>query len=351
MSVNNYRMSIQRNAKPVDINQRKVINGLEADVIQLYPMKHKFAWDYYLAANANHWLPTEVSMQLDIELWKSPTALSADERSAFETVLGFFTTADSIAANNVVMGFYKHVTSPEIRMYLLRQAYEEAIHTHAYQYIVESLSMNQAKIFNMYREVDAIYNKEEFILGFNEGIFDGNFKTGTFANDQKFLENWCVFSLIMEGIFFYSSFAVVLGFKRQNKLIGSAEQIEYIMRDESMHLNFGLEIINAIREEQPELWTPEFQNHIVDLVRKAAKLEYTFAKEVFPSGIFGLNAENFKQYIEFISDRRLERVGLPAQFNVANPFPWMSEVVDLAKKKNFFETRVTEYKTGGALNW
>ncbi len=344
-------MSIQKHAGPVDVNQRRIINGAEADVIQLYPMKHKFAWEYYNNANANHWLPTEISMQLDIEQWKSPTALTLDERSAFETVLGFFTTADSIAANNIVMAFYKHVTSPEIRMYLLRQAYEEAVHTHSYQYIVESLGMNEAKIFNMYREVDAIFDKQEFILSFNEGIFDGNFKTGTFAADQKFLENWCVFSLILEGIFFYSSFAVVFGFQRQNKLTGSAEQIQYIMRDESMHLNFGIEIINALKIENPELWTPDFQARIIDLVRKATVLEYTYAREVFPTGIFGLNADGFKQYIEHIADRRLQRVGLPMQYGVTNPFPWMSEAIDLSKKKNFFETRVTEYKTGGALNW
>ena len=344
-------MSIKKGAKPVDVNQRRIINGLEADVIQLYPMKHKFAWEYYNAANANHWLPTEISMQLDIEQWKSDSVLTPDERRAFETVLGFFTTADSIAANNLVMGFYKHVTSPEIRMYLLRQAYEEAIHTHAYQYIVESLGMDESKIFNMYREVDAIYDKQEFVLSFNEGIFDSNFKTGTFEADQKFLENWCVFSLILEGIFFYSSFAVVFGLQRQNKLTGSAEQIQYIMRDESMHLNFGLEIINALKEENPELWTKDFQDRIIALVRKATVLEYTFAQEVFPTGIFGLNADGFKQYIEHIADRRLQRVGLPAQYNVDNPFPWMSEAIDLSKKKNFFETRVTEYKTGGALNW
>lgn len=344
-------MAIQKHAGVVDINKRRIINGLEADVIQLYPMKHTFAWEYYNNANANHWLPTEISMQLDIEMWKSPSILSLDERRALETVLGFFTTADSIAANNVVMGFYKHVTSPEVRMYLLRQAYEEAVHTHAYQYIVESLGMDEGKIFNMYREVDAIYNKEEFILGFNEGIFDGSFKTGTLEADQKFLENWCVFSLIMEGIFFYSSFAVIFGFKRQNKMQGSAEQIEYIMRDESMHLNFGIEIIQTLKAENPELWTPAFQSRIIDLVRKATVLEYTFAQEVFPKGIFGLNAEGFKGYIEYIADRRLERVGLPAQYGVANPFPWMSESIDLSKKKNFFETRVTEYQTGGTLNW
>ena len=344
-------MPINRGAGVVDINKRRVINGEDADVVQLYPMRHTFAWEAYLAGNANHWLPTEISMQRDIEQWKSKDVLSADERQAFETVLGFFTTADSIAANNLVLATYKHITSPECRMYLLRQAYEEAIHTHAYQYIVESLQMDEAKIFNMYREKEAIYNKDTLVLSLNEGIFDPHFKTGTLENDQKFLENMIVFSVIMEGIFFYSSFAVMFGFQRQNKLTGSAEQIQYIMRDESQHLNFGINMINAIKEEQPELWTKAFQDHIIDLFRRAVVLEYTFAAEVFPKGIFGMNAQGFKQYIEHIADRRLQRIGLPAQFNVDNPFTWMSEAVDLNKEKNFFETRVTEYKTGGQLNW
>ncbi len=344
-------MSITKGAPFVDINKRRLINGGDADVMQLYPMRHTFAWEAYLASNANHWLPTEISMQRDIEQWKSPTALTSDERKAFETVLGFFTTADSIAANNVVLAFYRHVTSPEVRMYLLRQGYEEAIHTHAYQYIVESLGMDESRIFNMYREVESIYNKDSMVLSLNEGVFDPSFKTGTFENDQKFLENMIVFSLIMEGIFFYSSFAVMFGFQRQNKLTGSAEQIQYIMRDESMHLNVGINMINTIKKEQPELWTPEFQRHVIDLVKRAVVLEYTFAQTVFPNGIFGMNAAGFKQYIEHIADRRLERVDLPAQYNVANPFPWMSEAVDLNKEKNFFETRVTEYKTGGTLQW
>ena len=344
-------MPIIKGASPVDINKRRVINGGDADVMQLYPMRHSFAWEAYNVGNANHWLPTEISMQKDIEQWKHPTLLSQDERQAFETVLGFFTTADSIAANNVVLALHRHVTSPEVRMYLLRQGYEEANHTHSYQYIVESLGMDESKIFNMYREIDAIYSKDNLILALNDGIFDPEFKTGTFENDQKFLENWIAFALIMEGIFFYSSFAVMFGFQRQNKLTGSAEQIQYIMRDESQHLNFGINIINAIKEEQPELWTQEFQDHIVDLVRRAVVLEYTFATEVFPKGIFGMNAQGFKQYIEHIADRRLERIGLPTQYNVENPFPWMSEAIDLSKEKNFFETRVTEYKVGGQLEW
>lgn len=290
-------------------------------------------------------------MQNDIEQWRSANVLSDEERCAFKTVLGFFTTADSIAANNIVIALYRHITSPECRMYLLRQGYEEAIHTHAYQYIVESLSLDEGEIFNMYREVESIYDKASFILTFNEGIFHPGFKTGTFEADQKFLENIVVFSLIMEGIFFYSSFAVMFGFQRQNKMVGSAEQIQYIMRDESQHLNFGINLINTIKQEQPELWTPEFQQRIIDLVREGATLEYTFAQSVFPRGIFGMNAEGFKQYIQHIADRRLTRIGLPEQFAVANPFPWMSEAVDLNKEKNFFETRVTEYQTGGTLDW
>ncbi|MFI5240190.1 MAG: ribonucleotide-diphosphate reductase subunit beta [Candidatus Saccharimonadia bacterium] len=344
-------MPITKTNERVDINKRRIINGADADVIQLYPIKHKFAWDAYLAGNANHWMPTEIGMQKDFEQWYAKDVLSEDERNAFEVVLGFFSTADSIAANNIVLAAYRHITSPECRMYLLRQGFEEAVHTHAYQYMVESLQLDESKIFNMYREVESIYDKDNFILSFNEGIFNPLFKTGTLENDQKFVENIVIFSLIMEGIFFYSAFAVVFGFRRQNKMVGSAEQIEYIMRDESQHLNFGINLINTIREEQPEIWTPEFQQHIIDLVKEGTELECTFAATAFPKGIFGMNAESFRLYIQHIADRRLQRIGLAPQYNSENPFPWMAETIDISKEKNFFETRVTEYKTGGALQW
>jgi ribonucleoside-diphosphate reductase beta chain len=344
-------MPITKTNEKVDVNKRRIINGEEADVIQLSPMKHKFAWEFYENGNANHWLPTEISMQKDVEQWKANDVLSEDERQAFKTILGFFSTADSIAANNIVIAMYKHISSPECRMYLLRQSYEEAIHTHAYQHIVESLGLDEGEIFNMYREVDEIYNKDTFVLGFNEGIFDKDFKTGTFKNDQLFLENLAVFCLVLEGIFFYSSFAVMFGLQRQNKMVGSAEQIQYIMRDESQHLNFGIELINTIKKEQPELWNDDLKERIINIIKEAVVLEYTYAQKVFPTGIVGLNSANFKQYIEYIADRRLESVGLPTQYGCENPFPWMSEAIDLNKEKNFFETRVTEYKTGGTLDW
>lgn len=332
------------------VNQRKIING-EDDVVQLYPIKHKFAWDSYIAANANHWLPNEISMQKDIEQWRSSSILTDDERRVVKMALGFFTTADSIVANNLVLAVYKHVTSPECRMYLLRQAYEEAIHTHAYQYIVESLGLDESEIFTMYKKIDSIYNKDQFASELIPHITKNDFKTGTFEADQAFLENMIDFYVIMEGIFFYSSFAAMVSFRRRNLLPGTAEQFQYIMRDESMHMNVGIEMINQIIEENPLLWTETFRKKITNKIIKAADLEEAYAHTLMPRGILGMNADSFQDYTRYIADRRLNAIHLPAQFNTTNPFPWMSEAVDLVKSKNFFETRVTEYQTGGALEW
>jgi len=332
------------------VNQRQVINGKD-DVIQLYPIKHQFAWDAYLAANANHWLPNEISMQKDIEQWRSSSILTEDERRVVKLALGFFTTADSIVANNLVLAVYKHITSPECRMYLLRQAYEEAIHTHAYQYIVESLGLDESEIFTMYQNVGAIYNKDAFVSSLIPHLLQPAFKTGDFDADQAFLENLIDFYVVMEGIFFYSSFAAMVSFRRRNLLPGTAEQFQYIMRDESMHMNFGIDLINQIIEEQPLLWTEPFRRKIINKIVKAAELEEAYAKELMPRGILGMNADSFQDYTRCIADRRLNAINLPTRFHVKNPFPWMSEAVDLVKSKNFFETRITEYQTGGALEW
>ncbi|MCA9841576.1 MAG: ribonucleotide-diphosphate reductase subunit beta, partial [Cyanobacteria bacterium HKST-UBA03] len=291
------------------VNERRVINGQD-DVVQLYPIVHQFAWDAYMAGNANHWLPNEISMQKDIEQWRSSTALTDDERHVVKLALGFFTTADSIVANNLVLCCYKHVTSPECRLYLLRQAYEEAIHTHAYQYIVESLGLNEAEIFSMYKRIDAIYDKDNFVTELVQQILDPDFKTGTFENDQLFLENLIDFYVIMEGVFFYASFAAMLSFRRRNLLPGTAEQFQYIMRDESMHMNFGIDMINQIKREQPELWTDIFQKRITNKIARAAALEEAYAHELMPRGILGLNADSFKDYTQYVADRRLVGLGL-----------------------------------------
>ena len=338
------------NLKRIDASDKRVING-QTDVNQLVPFKYKWAWEKYLATCANHWMPQEVSMQKDIMQWKT-NVLSEDEKRLVTRNLGFFTTADSLAANNIVLGTYRQITAPECRQFLLRQAFEEAIHTHAYQYIVESLGLDESEIFNAYNEIKSIRDKDEFLIPFINALTDPEFKTGTLETDQQLLKSLIVFACIMEGLFFYVGFVQILALGRQNKMTGAAEQYQYILRDESMHCNFGIDLINTIKLENPHIWTDTFKAELIALFQQAVELEYAYAEDTMPRGVLGLNATMFKEYLRFICNRRTTQIGLPALFpGVDNPFPWMSEMIDLKKEKNFFETRVTEYQTGGALNW
>ncbi|SPB17282.1 ribonucleotide-diphosphate reductase subunit beta [Caballeronia novacaledonica] len=335
----------------VNVADKRIING-KTDVNQLVPFKYKWAWEKYLAGCANHWMPQEVNMSRDIALWKDPNGLSDDERRIVKRNLGFFVTADSLAANNIVLGTYRHITAPECRQFLLRQAFEEAIHTHAYQYIVESLGLDESEIFNAYHEVKSIRDKDEFLIPFIQTLTDPAFTTGTLEADQKLLKSLIVFACIMEGLFFYVGFTQILALGRQNKMTGAAEQYQYILRDESMHCNFGIDLINQIKLEEPQLWTAEFKAEIRELFKEAVELEYRYAEDTMPRGVLGLNASMFKSYLRFICNRRCQQIGLdPLYPNEENPFPWMSEMIDLKKERNFFETRVIEYQTGGALTW
>jgi ribonucleoside-diphosphate reductase beta chain len=297
-------------------------------------------------------MPQEINMSRDIALWKDPNGLTDDERRLVKRNLGFFVTADSLAANNIVLGTYRHITAPECRQFLLRQAFEEAIHTHAYQYIVESLGLEEGEIFNAYHEVASIRDKDEFLIPFIDTLTDPAFKTGTPETDQQLLKSLIVFACIMEGLFFYVGFVQILALGRQNKMTGAAEQYQYILRDESMHCNFGIDLINTIKLENPHLWTPEFRAELRELFVKAVELEYRYAEDTMPRGVLGLNAAMFKGYLRYIANRRCQQIGLDPIFgNEENPFPWMAEMVDLKKERNFFETRVIEYQTGGALSW
>ena len=338
-------------ASRVRAEDKRIINGT-ADVNQLVPFKYKWAWDKYLSGCANHWMPQEINMSRDIAQWKDPAALTEDERRVVKRNLGFFVTADSLAANNIVLGTYRHITAPECRQYLLRQAFEEAIHTHAYQYIVESLGMDESEIFNAYHEVASIRDKDDFLIPFIETLTNPEFKTGTAENDQKLLKSLIVFACIMEGLFFYVGFVQILALGRQNKMTGAAEQYQYILRDESLHCNFGIDLINTIKLENPHLWTGEFRDEIKALMLKGVELEYRYAEDTMPRGILGLNAGMFKEYLRFIANRRCQQIGLDELFaNATNPFPWMSEMIDLKKEKNFFETKITEYQGSSSLSW
>ena len=327
---------------------KRLINCLEVDVNQLMPLKYHWAWEHYMNGCANHWMPTEVPMNLDIETWRS-NKLSDDERLLIKRNLGFFATAESLVANNLVLAIYKHVTNAECRQYLLRQAFEEAIHSHTFLYIVDSLALDEREIFNMYREIPSIANKDEFEMELTEGLVDA--ETNTLAGKQQFLKNLIGYYIIMEGIFFYSGFVMVLSFLRRNLMQGIGEQFQYILRDETVHLNFGVDLINGIIQENPEIWTPQFQQEMLDLVKKAVKLEIDYAFDCLPNGIMGLNANLFVDYVQHIADRRLERIGMKSVYGSKNPFSWMSETMDLTKEKNFFETKVNEYQSASALQW
>ena len=342
---------LEMGASRVSVDEKAMIN-CRADLNQLVPFKYDWAWQKYLDGCANHWMPQEINMTADVATWKSSDGLSEDERRIVMRSLGYFSTADSLVANNLVLGIYRLVTNPECRQYLLRQAFEEAIHTHAYQYCIESLGMDEGEVFNMYREVPSVAKKAAWSIRHTHELSDPNFSTGTIEADQQLLRNLIGFYGVTEGIFFYCGFTQILSMGRRNKMTGVAEQFQYILRDESMHLNFGIDVINQIKLENPHLWTEEFKEEVTQMILEGTALEIEYARDTMPRGVLGMNAAMMEEYLHFIANRRLTQLGLSEQFPGAqNPFPWMSEIMDLRKEKNFFETRVIEYQTGGALSW
>ncbi|WP_342248283.1 ribonucleotide-diphosphate reductase subunit beta [Pseudomonas sp. OTU2001] len=335
----------------VRVDEKRMIN-CRADLNQLVPFKYDWAWQKYLDGCANHWMPQEVNMTADIALWKSMDGLTEDERRIVMRNLGFFSTADSLVANNLALAVYRLITNPECRQYILRQAFEEAIHTHAYQYCIESLGMDEGEIFNMYHEIPSVAKKAAWGLKYTRAISDPEFNTGTVETDKELLRNLIAYYCVLEGIFFYCGFTQILSMGRRNKMTGVAEQFQYILRDESMHLNFGIDVINQIKIENPHLWDAAMKEEATQMILQGTQLEIEYARDTMPRGVLGMNAAMMEDYLKFIANRRLTQIGLKEEYpGTTNPFPWMSEIMDLKKEKNFFETRVIEYQTGGALSW
>ncbi len=336
------------------MNRTGVLNNNTTDPNKILPMRYKWAREHYKKGVNNNWTAEEVPMMQDIELWKKSEAnggLSPDERRMILWNLGFFSTAESLTANNIVLSVYKHVTNPECRQYMLRQAFEESLHTDMFIYTCDSLGLNSDEVYNMYETVPSIKAKDDFVIAITSSILDPHFKTDSPENIQKFVHDLVGYYVIMEGIFFYAGFAMMLNLMRHNKMTGIGEQFQYTLRDESVHLAFGADLINTIVAENPEIWTDVFKADLTQKIMHAVDLEAAYAKDALPKGILGMNAETLRSYLEYTADRRLERIGLATQYGTANPYPWMSEIMDLKKEKNFFETRVTEYQTAGALEW
>jgi len=331
--------------------EKRILNCASTDPNKILPMKYNWARQHYKNGVANNWVPEEVNMQKDVETWKSSKELSDDERRLILWNMGFFSTAESLTANNLVLTIYEHITNPECRQYLLRQAYEEAVHTDTFIYCCDTLGLSPDEVYNMYNTIPSIKKKDDFVVGMTKSIMDPGFNTHGVENIQRFVHDLVGFYIIMEGIFFYAGFVMMLSFLRRNKMVGVGEQFQFILRDESVHLAFGADLINTIVKENPEIWTDDFKTTIAENIKQAVELESAYAHDCLPNGVLGLNADTIDEYLEYIADRRLERIGLKKVYNTDNPFPWMSEIIDLRKEKNFFETRVTEYQSAGSLKW
>lgn len=318
---------------------------------QILPLRYNWARELYQCGIANNWVPEEISMQTDVEQWKSPTILNEHERKIVLWSLGFFSTAESLTANNIVLAAYKYITNPECRQYMLRQAFEEAIHTDTFIYCCDTLGLDPEYIYSAYNTIPSIKEKDDFVINLTKDILDPAFVLDSTESVQTLLLNLIGYYVIMEGIFFYAGFAMMLALKRQNKMVGIGQQFEYIMRDESIHLNFGCHVINTIKAEHPEIWTKPIIDKIVVLVKRAVELECIYVNDACEKSFVGINANHFCDYVKHIADRRLERLNIDPIYNIPNPLPWMSQSTDLPKEKNFFETRVTEYQASSSLEW
>ncbi|MFP4632351.1 MAG: ribonucleotide-diphosphate reductase subunit beta [Halobacteriales archaeon] len=321
----------------------------KTDPNKILPFDYPWAREYYEAGVANNWVPEEVPMQDDVEQWKGD-ALSDAERKLVEWNMGFFSTAESLTANNIVLAVYEYVTAPECRQYLLRQAYEEAIHTDTFIYCCDTLGLEPDYVYGMYDEVPSIDEKDEFVVDLTRAVERDDFTIEGTQDVREFLRDLVGFYVIMEGVFFYAGFAMMLGLRRQGKMKGVGEQFEYIMRDESLHVGFGVELINEIRAST-DAWDKGFESETRALVERAVKLEKIYARDACPDEILGMGPDQFSEYVEYVADRRLQQLDMEPSYGTRNPFPWMSEAADLNREKNFFETNVTEYQSGGKLEW
>ena len=294
---------------------KQILNASEVDPNKILPIKYDWARMHYKSGVANNWVPDEIPMQQDIELWKKKDGLSDDERRMIMWNLGFFSTAESLTANNIVLSVYKHITNPEARQYLLRQAYEEAVHTETFLYCCDSLGLDPEEVYNMYMTIPSIKAKDDYVVDLTKSILDPNFSTVGDENIKRFVYDLVGYYVIMEGIFFYAGFAMMLSLLRSNRMVGVGEQFQYILRDETVHLAFGADLINTIVAENPQIWTEKFKQELTDSIKKGVDLEVMYARDALPRGILGLNAEMVKQYMEYIGDRRLERIGLKRVYN------------------------------------
>lgn len=325
------------------INSRRIINGDPAGMLQLLPYKYQFAEKFFDEMYSNSWHPAEVNLNEDAALWKDASKINEREKEVFARSLAFVSNLDTVQTYSLMHAISRQVTAPEIQILLVRQTFEEVIHVLSYNRMIEILGLDPEVTYGRYRHDKVLKAKLDHICDSINKIMDTNFKTGTLENDQKFLEA-LVNNILLEGLFFYSSFLMFYALARNNKMLNSARMIGLINRDEATHCSLIINVLNLLVKENPKLWNQEFQSKMIEKVKQAVELEIAWGLSVIGNGILGVNPEGLKNYVKFLGDIRLSAIGLKKQFNVKNPFPWVDDFTQINQELGaFFETPVVRY--------
>ncbi len=327
---------------------KRVINGRKSEAFNLLPLRYKWAYDLYRTMKANHWEPEDIQMQKDIEQWRDP-ATSDVHRWIIRMGIGYFSAAEGIVGDNIIHVVRELVTAPELKLVLGRHAHEENIHADSLLYMISSLGINPHECEAMFEQIETIKKKNEFVTRVSHAL-RRDVDLTKLENKQALAKNIFVFGQCMEGTQFYGLFGMILGLSRQGKFPGIGNMFQYTLRDESNHIELCRSLFMDLVDENPEIWTSDFRADLVATMSEAVTLEKAFIRDCLPMSAVGLSAGEFEQYIDYIADRRLQGCGLPAlNPGITNPFPWLSEIQDMRKEANFFETKVTDYAKKSAL--
>lgn len=322
-----------------------ILGKASPEDMNLHPMRYKWAYDLYQQSVRNTWFPHEITLGEDLNDWKSMTD---DERHAVKFLMAFFNPAELIVNRSLALGVYPYLKSPECHLYLAKQMFEEANHCVSFEYVLETFPLDRESVFNLHIDTPSMHAKEAFINKYLIRMTEETLDIDTVEGKKDFVRNLVATNIVMEGVWFYSGFMVALSFRQRNQLRNFGSMINWVLRDESLHLKFGINLVHTILEEYPELLTAEFADEIRQIVIDGVDLEVSYNRDLFPKGILGLNADYVNQYVQYVADRRLEELGLPKHYNVTNPAKWMSTATDVFELVNFFEAQNTNYEVNAS---
>jgi len=314
------------------------------DDMNLHPIKYQWAYDLYNQAVRNTWFPHEIALKEDLDDWQNMTE---DEKHAVSFLMAFFNPAELIVNRSIALGQYPYLKAPEAHLYLAKQMWEEANHCVSFEYVLETFPFDKEQIYNVHLNTPSMQAKEAYITKYMKRMTEEHLDIETDDGKRDFIRNLVATNIVMEGIWFYSGFMVALSFRQRNQLRNFGSMINWVLRDESLHLQFGMNLIHNILEENSELVTEEFAGEIRDIIIEGVNLENNYNHDLFPRGILGLNADYVNQYVQYVADRRLEELGLAKHYNVTNPAKWMSTATDVYELVNFFEAQNTSYEVDG----